>query len=69
MRKGSTGPQRERVGEWVRYYKASPLKYEMNALLAILENDGEQVLRAVLDELGLASSVDLVKDADIRNRG
>jgi hypothetical protein len=35
----------------------------MNALLAVLESDGEQMLRAVLNELGLMSSVDLVKDA------
>ena len=63
MRKGSTGPQRERVGEWVRYYRASPLKYEMNALLAVLESDGEQMLQAVLEELGLTLSKDLVIDA------
>jgi hypothetical protein len=35
----------------------------MNALLAILKNDGEQMLSAVLRELGLTNSIELVKDA------
>jgi hypothetical protein len=56
-------PQRERISEWVRLYRQSPLKYEMNALLSVLETDGEQMLSAVLKELGLTASVDLVKDA------
>lgn len=38
----------------------------MNALLAVLESDGEQMLSAVLNELGLSASVDLVKDASDR---
>jgi hypothetical protein len=63
LRKDSNVPQRERISEWVRLYRQSPLKYEMNALLSVLETDGEQMLSAVLKELGLTASVDLVKDA------
>ena len=63
MQKGFSAPQRERISDWVRFYKQSPLKYEMNALLSVLETDGEPMLLAVLKELGLTASVDLVKDA------
>lgn len=49
--------------DWVRFYQHSPTKYQCNALIAVLENDGEQMLSAVLRELGLTMSVDLVKDA------
>jgi hypothetical protein len=35
----------------------------MNALLSVLQSDGEQMLMAVLKELGLTASVELVKDA------
>lgn len=55
--------ERERVREWCAFYKQSPLKYEMNALIAVYQNDGEAMLRKVLRELGLDQSVDLVKDA------
>lgn len=53
----------EVVRDWVSFYKQSPLKYEMNALLAIYKADGEEMLGAVLKELGLVRSIDLVKDA------
>lgn len=53
----------ERKMDWVRLYKASPLKYNMNALLSVFKTDGEKMLSLVLGELGLAMSVDLVKDA------
>lgn len=49
--------------DWVRFYKVSPSKYEMRALISVLENDGEQMLAAVLKELGLELSLELVKDA------
>lgn len=49
----------ERKAEWVRHYKVCNLK--MNALLAVLENDGEKMLSDVLKEVGLASAVDVVK--------
>ena len=52
----------------MKFYKQSPLKYEMNALLAVLESDGEKMLLEVLNELGLTNSVDLVKDANERLR-
>lgn len=38
----------------------------MNALLAVLENDGEKMLAEVLKALGLESALDLVKDAKER---
>lgn len=55
--------EREKSQEWVRFYKASPQGYEMNALLAVLHNDGPQMLSRVLKGLGLLQSVDLVKSA------
>ncbi len=58
--------EQERVREWCQFYRKSALKYEMNALLAVLETDGEKVLQSVLKELGLMSSFDLVKDAKQR---
>ena len=68
MRKDSNAPQRERITDWVKFYKQSQLTYRMNALLAVLESDGEQMLSAVLKELGLTDSVNLVKDANERLR-
>ena len=53
----------ERVKNWCAFYKQSPQKYNMNALLAVLKNDGEKMLQAVLRELGLERSLELVKDA------
>ena len=53
----------ERIKEWAMYYRASPQKYNMNALLAVLKTDGEQMLQAVLKEIGLESALELVKDA------
>jgi hypothetical protein len=58
----------DKVKEWAAFYRASPQKYNMNALLAVLENDGEKVLTRVLSELGLTSSLDLVKDAARREK-
>ena len=63
MRKDSNAPQRERISEWKRWYEASSPGYQMNALLAILQNDGEQMTLAVLKELGLTESLALIKDA------
>ena len=63
MAKDSGALQRERITEWKRWYEASSPGYQMNALLAILKNDGEQMLSVVLRELGLATATDLVKDA------
>ena len=60
---GSAVTEKERVMDWVRFYKQSPLKYEMNALIACYESDGEQILGSVLKELGLLQSADLIKDA------
>lgn len=49
--------------EWVGFYKASPAGYQVNALIAVLRNDNEKILAAVLRELGLEFSLDLVRDA------
>ena len=68
MQKGSNAPQRERITEWVRFYKNSQLSYRMNALLAVYENDGEAMLMAVLKELGLTQSSALIKDASEREK-
>ena len=68
MAKESSAPQRERVLEWKRWYLASSPGYQMNALLAILKNDGEQMTLAVLRELGLTESLELIKDANERLR-
>ena len=51
----------EKVEEWTRWYKASLLK--MNALTAVLNNDGEQMLEKVLQKVGLVSASDVVKAA------
>lgn len=58
----------ERVKEWVAWYRASSQKYSMNALLAVLETDGEKMLGMVLRELGLVMSLELIKDAQRRDR-
>jgi hypothetical protein len=49
----------EKIEEWIRHYKSCHLK--MNALQAILKNDGEQMLQKVLKKLGLASASDVIK--------
>lgn len=49
----------EKIGEWTRYYGICRLK--MNALAAVLENDGEIVLQGVLQKIGLVSASDVVK--------
>lgn len=58
--------ENERKMDWVRFYKASPLKYNMNALISVFKTDGEKMLSLVLNELDLSMSVDLVKDATKR---
>ena len=54
----------ERLKDWVNFYRQCPLKYNMNALIAVLRTDGEKMLLKVLQELGLESALALVKDAD-----
>ncbi len=56
----------ERIEEWLRHYKVCHLK--MNALCAVLENDGEQMLSKVLRRLGLERSLDLVRESSNKNR-
>ena len=50
-----------KIEGWVRWYRASLLK--MNALTAVLNNDGEQMLEKVLQKVGLVSASDVVKAA------
>jgi hypothetical protein len=52
----------QRKEEWVRWYKVSSPGYQTNALLAVLKNDGEKMLRAVLKELGLTDSAALLME-------
>ena len=56
--------ENSRVKDWAAFYRQSPTKYQMNALIAVLRTDGDRMLMKVLRELGLESSLDLVKDAD-----
>ena len=53
-----------RKEEWLRYIKASPTRLKINALRAVLENDGEEMLRKCLKELGWLHSVDLIKQVE-----
>ena len=56
--------ERQRVLDWVTYYrKSARVGYNFNALVAIYKTEGEPMLLAVLKELGLTLSVELVKDA------
>ena len=51
----------ERIEEWLRHFKVCHLK--VNALEAVLVNDGEKMLGKVLRRLGLESSLDLIKES------
>jgi len=53
--------EKERLSEWVRWVKISTPGYQVNALLAVLENDGEKMMTAVLKELGWMDSLSLLK--------
>ena len=44
----------------MRFYEASAKDYGLNALLAVLDTDGEKMLSQVLSKLGLARSLDLI---------
>lgn len=48
----------ERRAEWLRYLKICEL--QPNGLLAILEQDGAQMLQEVLKELKVKTAMDLV---------
>ena len=45
------------------YRKSARVGYNFNALVAIYKTEGEPMLLAVLKELGLTLSVELIKDA------
>ena len=59
--------EKERLSEWVKWYRISTPGYQTNALLAVLKNDGERMLRSVLKELGLTDSATLLME--MANRG
>lgn len=46
---------------WADYVKASPPGYMPNALVAVYRAEGKEMLSAVLKEVGLALSVDLIE--------
>jgi hypothetical protein len=51
----------QKKAEWVSYVKASPPGYTPNALVAVYRAEGREMASAVLKELGLALSVDLIE--------
>jgi hypothetical protein len=53
----------QRVSDWIHLYKVSVSRYQMSTLISCYKNDGEQVLRKVLKNLGMELSLELVKDA------
>lgn len=54
----------EKLAEWMRFIQASQTSYKLNALKAVLENDGEAMLQKCLKKLGWESSVDLIKQSE-----
>jgi hypothetical protein len=50
----------EKKKMWVDYVKAGPPGYVPSALVAVLRAEGKEMLNAVLKDLGLALSVDLI---------
>ena len=48
--------------DWIRFYRSAPEGYRPHALSACLSTDGVKMLGAVLAELKLERSVDLVAD-------
>ena len=56
--------QSEELQDWCRFVKASATSFKLNALKAVLENAGEQMLIAVLKHFGWQDSVALIKAAE-----
>jgi len=52
--------QKEKKNEWLRFIRQSQSSYKLNALKAVFDNDGKQMLEACLSELGWTQSVDLI---------
>jgi hypothetical protein len=52
----------DKCHDWVRFYSSAQPDYKPSALVAVLKNDGAKMLRAVLKELKLEGSSDLVAD-------
>lgn len=48
--------------DWIRFYRSAPEGYKPHALSACLSADGVKMLSAVLHELKLEKSADLVAD-------
>lgn len=62
----SSSSDAERLAEWSRFFDASVCGYGLNALLAILDNDGEKTLARFLEARGLNSSLDLIRELSKR---
>lgn len=56
--------QKQKLGEWTRFVKQSQTSYRMNALKAVQENDGDEMLKAVLKELGWVMTFDFMKQSE-----
>jgi hypothetical protein len=54
---------KEKAEEWVRLYKVSRGHPEIRTLISCLKNDGPEVLRICLKQLGLERSEKLIDDA------
>lgn len=52
------------MDEWLRFIRASQTSYKVNALQAVLKNDGEAMLERCLKELGWLRSIDLLKQVE-----
>lgn len=48
--------------DWVHFFKASQKSYKHNALIAVLENDGEKMLAQVLKVLKLEKTQDFIRE-------
>ena len=60
---GFTFTKSFRKNEWMRFLKAAQPSYRVNALRAVLNNDGPAMLAECLQELGWERSVDLISKA------
>lgn len=54
----------DKKADWIRFVKASQSSYKLNALKAVQENDGDEMLKAVLKELGWVMTFDFMKQAE-----
>lgn len=60
----ATSKEKERRNDWLRFIKNSQPTYRLNALKAVLENDGAAMLNECLRELGWTQSKDLIANCE-----